>query len=173
MNIKQLDLTCLVIIVIISIICGYLSVNHGIKKQRQANIEKEILLKKLDEVNLTELNLQGLKAVLDDTISDINALNERIPKSGKIGVFLKQIDSLMKQRKIVLISVQPQLATKGKIYTKNPIRILFKGSFAGIYHLLHDFETMNRILVMEKMMITKADMAKECLVDLTTIIFER
>ena len=173
MNIKQLDLTCLVIIVIVSIICGYLSVNHGIKKQRQAKIEKDILHKQLKEVNLAELNLQELKAVLDDTRSEINALNERIPEAGKIGVFLKQIDFLMKQRRIVLISLQPQLAVKGKIYTKNPIRILFKGSFAGIYHLLHDLETMNRILVMEKMMITKADMAKECLVDLTTIIFER
>lgn len=173
MNIKQLDITCLIIIVIVSITCVYLSVSHSIKRQKQLKIEKEILHKQLKEVNLAELNLQELKTVLDDTRSEINALNERIPKSGKIGVFLKQIDSLMKQRKIVLISLQPQLAVKGKIYTKNPIKVLFKGSFASIYHFLHDLETMNRILVMEEMMISKADEAKECMVDLTAVIFER
>ena len=80
---------------------------------------------------------------------------------------------MIKERDIVLISLKPLPTVKEIRYTRIPIRLMFKGSFADIYHLLYDFETMNRLLVMEKMIISKPDRDKLCHVDLTISVFER
>ncbi|UCD32975.1 MAG: type 4a pilus biogenesis protein PilO, partial [Desulfobacterales bacterium] len=127
LSIKQLDRVCLIIIITVSIICGYLTFKHVTKKNKQFGIEKDILSKKMNEVNLASTNLEELRTTLEATKKELNYLNERIPESGKIGLLLKQIDSLMKQRKIALISLQPLPTEEEKIYLKNPIQMSFKG----------------------------------------------
>ena len=118
-------------------------------------------------------NLEELKAVLSETKKELDYLNERIPESGKIGLLLKQIDSLMKQRKIVLISLQPLPVREEKIYLKNAIKLRFKGNFVDIYHLLHDLETMNRIVVMQKLAIFGQEKSDQCQVELMVDVFEQ
>lgn len=173
LGIKKLDRMCLIVVVIVSVICGSWVVSRGIKQQRQIRQENNLLSKRLNDLNLAETNLQRLKTVLDATRKELQALNERIPDSANIGEFLKQIDSLMKERRIVLIGLWPLPTVKERLYTRIPIRLTFKGSFINVYHLLHDLETMNRTLVMEKILITKPDIAQECQVDLVANVFER
>ena len=173
LGIKKLDRMCLIVVVIVSVICGSWVVSRGIKQQRQIRQENNLLSKRLNDLNLAETNLQRLKTVLDATRKELQALNERIPDSVNIGEFLKQIDSLMKERRIVLIGLWPLPTVKERLYTRIPIRLTFKGSFINVYHLLHDLETMNRTLVMEKILITKPDIAQECQVDLVANVFER
>ena len=172
-SLKQVNRICLVIVVMVSLACGYLSVSHVIQKKRQFGIEKDILSKRIKEVNLAATNLGDLKAALAETKKELNYLNERIPESGKIGLLLKQINSLMKQRKIALISLQPLTAKDEKIYFKNPIRLMFKGKFVDIYHLIHDLEKMNRIVVMERMTITRPESSDQCRVELMVNVFEQ
>jgi Tfp pilus assembly protein PilO len=160
-------------VVVVSLACGYLSFSHVIKKKQQFGIEKDILSKRMKEVNLAATNLEELKAVLAETKKELNYLNERIPESGKIGLLLKQIDSLMKQRKIALISLQPLPVREEKFYLKNPIQLKFIGNFVDIYHLLHDLETMNRIVVMEKLAISRQERSDQCHVELRVTVFEQ
>jgi Tfp pilus assembly protein PilO len=116
------------------------------KTKEQFGIEKDILSKKTIEVNLASTNLEELRGALKATEKELNYLNERIPESGKIGLLINQIDSLMKQRKIALISLQPLPVREEKIYLKNPIQLLFNGNFVDIYFLINDLEKMNRIV---------------------------
>jgi Tfp pilus assembly protein PilO len=164
---------CLATVIIVSLACGYLSVSYVSKKRQQFGVEKETLSKRMQEVNLAETNLDELKAALAATKKELNYLNERIPEPGKIGLLLQQIDSLMKQREITLINLEPLSVQEVKIYLKNPIQLIFKGNFVNIYHLIQDLERMNRIVVTEKMTITKKDMADQCRVELLTSVFER
>ncbi len=60
-----------------------------------------------------------------------------------------------------------------KIYTKIPVRLIFKGSFVNIYNLLYDLETMNRMLVTENMTISRPNLNDSCQVDLTASVFQR
>jgi len=173
LSIKQVDRACLVIVVMVSLICGYLAVNNVIKKKQQFGIEKDVLSKRMTEVNLASTNLEELKANLAATKKELNYLNERIPESGKMGLLLNQIDTLMKQRKIALISLKPLPVREEKIYLKNPIQLKFYGDFVDIYHLIHDLENMNRFLVMEKMTISKQESSDQCQVELMTSVFER
>jgi Tfp pilus assembly protein PilO len=173
LSIRQLDRACLAVVILISIVCGYLAINNGLKKKQQFQIEKDIVSKKLKEFNLAETNLKELKALLDATRKELNILNERIPESGKIGLLLQQIDALMKKRNIALINLQPLPTKEERIYIRNPIKLLLVGTFLNLYQLICDIESMNRIVVMEKMTITKNQKSDECQVDLMTSVFER
>jgi hypothetical protein len=51
--------------------------------------------------------------------------------------------------------------------------MVFKGTFTDIYGTLRDLETMNRILVMDKINISKTVSAPLCKVELTACVFER
>jgi Tfp pilus assembly protein PilO len=104
---------------------------------------------------------------------ELGYLNERIPQTGKIGLLLTQINSLMKQHRITLISLEPLPVRKEEVYLKNPVRLEFSGRFVDIYHLLLDIEKMNRLVVMETMTITKQDNSDLCRVEMMTSVFER
>ena len=173
LHMKRLDRMCLATVVIVSAVCGYWTVSYGNKQRRQIKQENEILSKRLKDLNLADTNLQRLKAVLDATRMELETLNERIPERANMGEFLKKVDSLMKERKVVLIQLEPKPTVEHKLYTKIPIRLLFKGSFVNIYRLIYDLETMNRKLVIEKINMTKSNDDQDCGVDLNAAVFAR
>ena len=172
-TIKQLDRLCLVIVVAVSLTGGYLTVRHITQKKQQFGVEKNIFSKRMKEVNLATSNLQQLKTNLTEVKKELGYLNERIPQTGKIGLLLTQINSLMKQRRITLISLEPLPVRQEEVYLKNPVRLVFNGRFIDIYHLILDLEKMNRLVVMETMTISKQDNSDHCQVELLTSVFER
>jgi len=172
-KIKTLDRVCLILIVTGSIALSYWTLNWTFKQHRLLNQGNELLAKKLKDLNLAETNLQHFKAVLNVARKELNFLNERIPGSAKIGEFLKNVNLLVKERKVNLISLSPQPAVEEKHCNRIPIRLIFEGPFASVYRLVNDLETMNRMVVIEKMQITKPNKAQSCRVDLTASIFER
>jgi Tfp pilus assembly protein PilO len=173
LGIKTLDRMCLIIVVIVSVLCGYFLLSHGLKVHKQIRQENELLSKGLNDLKLSEANLERLNAVLDETRNELKALNERIPDSSRIGEFLQQLDFLMRKRKISLINLQPFPVVKEKLYSEIPIRVLCEGSFISIYQLLHDLETMGRTMVVDKFMISRTESAQECTVDFTASVFQR
>ena len=86
---------------------------------------------------------------------------------------LDKIIDLMKDNKITLISLQPLPPVEEKLYTKIPIRLMFEGSFASIYHLLYDLETMNRMLVAEDMSISRRNLDENCHAVITASVYQR
>ena len=64
LTIKQLDRACLIIVIVVSLMCGYLTVRHITRKKQQFGVEKNILSKRMKEVNLATTNLEELKANL-------------------------------------------------------------------------------------------------------------
>jgi Tfp pilus assembly protein PilO len=171
-SIKQLDQTCLVIVVVVSLIGGYLAFSHVTEQKQQFGIEKDILSKRMKEVNLAATSLGELKTALADTKKELNYLNELIPEAGKIGLLLKQIDAIMKQREVALISLRPLSVRQEEVYLRNPIQLVFNGKFVNIYHLIRDLEGMNRMVVMEKMVITRQADSDQCKVVLMISVFE-
>lgn len=173
MNLRNLDRICLITVLIVSAVCAYLAVNDVLMQKRKLRLENELLDKGLKDLNLAETSLQQLKEVLDNTRKALTELNERIPESARIGELLQQLTHLTKTREINLISLHPLPVVKEKLYTKIPVRLLFSGSFINIYRLLYDLDNMNRVLVMEKMVINKSDLIQGLQVDLTASVFER
>ena len=109
----------------------------------------------------------------EDIENELMILNERIPDSTQIGEFLKQVNTLMERKEVDLISIHPEAIVEEKKCNRIPVRLIFQGSFVKVYQILHELETMNRTVVMEKMQITKSVGSKHCHVDLTANIFQR
>ncbi len=172
LRMKNLDRFCLLIVIVISVTCGYLIVNHVNKQKRLILQEKNLISEKLKKLVLAETNLENLKKFLDDTKKELKVINDQIPETAKIGTFLGEIDSLMKKREELLINIEPLPPVIENHYKRIPIRMEFNGSFENTYKILHDFETMNRLLVMEEIKILRSSIDKHCTVDLTTSVFE-
>jgi Tfp pilus assembly protein PilO len=172
-NIKRLDQVCIALVIIVSLICGYWVMNRTIKQRWQLRQENEIISKTLIELKSAEENFENLNALLADTKRELEFLDKRIPISVNIGQVLKEIDYLMNDRKIILLSLQPLPPVEEKLYTKIPIRLMFEGSFASIYHLLYDLETMNRMLVAEDMDISRRSLDEQCQAVLTASVYQR
>lgn len=172
-SLKTLDRICLTTVLFAAIICGYAVASWGFKQQKLIRQENAILSKKLEDLNLAETNLQRLRSILDSTQNELKILNERIPDSTQIGEFLKQVNALMERKEVDLISMHPQAIVEEKNCNRIPIRLIFKGSFVKVHQILHELETMNRTVVMEKMQITKSVDSKLCHVDLMANIFQR
>ncbi len=173
LSMKKLDRTCLVIVVIISVICGYLVVRHVANQKRQLRQENDLLSKKLNDLDMANTNLEHLKSVLETTRRELKVINEQIPENANIGTLLKKIDPLMMERKVVLINIEILPLVEDRHYIRIPINLKFKGSFGDTYKILHDLETMDRMIVMEKINIAKSNTDKLCKVDLTISVFER
>lgn len=173
MNTKGLDRICLIVIVLITVGGVYGVLSWGFKQQKLLRQERQVLSEKLKDLNIAETNLQHLKGVLGATRRELEILNDRIPSTAKIGEFLKQVDMLIKKRKVDLISLQPQSTVEEKHCNRIPVRLMFKGGFTNVYQLLCDLETMHRTVLIQKLRITKTNFEPVCQVDLTASIFER
>lgn len=169
---QRLNRIGLTIVLVVSLGCGYGIFNHINKTKRQFQIEKDVLSEKLKEINLAEANLGDLKEMLQKAEAELHYLNERVPEPGKIGLLLQQIDALMRQHAIKMVSIQPMAVVEKNMYVRNPIRLVFEGRFPDIYNLLLDIKKMNRMVIMDRMIITKQAPFKACRVDLVTSVFE-
>ena len=170
---KKLDLACLAFVVIVSILSGYWTMSRGARQQKLIQQKNDLFSKSSQDLSLADKNLDQLKKSLAATQKELKDLNERIPDSAKIGEFLTQLDFLIKERKIGLINLQPLPTVKEKLFTRIPVRLMITGPFLNIYNLLQDLETMNRVLVIGRITITKPKIDQDCRVDLTANLFER
>ena len=173
LSIKNLDRICLFIILLLSGAGVFWITGQGVKQDLQIRKEKNLLASRQKNLGKVESNLQQLNAALEATRQEIVSLNERVPDSTDMGKFLKELDALIKRRNIDLITIQPMPKVKERQFARIPVRMIYQGAFNNLYHLLYDLETMNRMLVMEKMNISKSGPGTNCRVDLTANIFER
>ena len=170
-SLKHLDLICLAAIIVVAGMGGYWVVKKGVKRQTSIQQANTMHAGSLKNMNMADSSLQQLRKGLATVKSELKTLNERIPPAAEIGKFLKQLDAHIKQRNITLITLQPKPAEKERYVTKIPIRLMFKGAFNDLYDLIRDLETMKRVLVTEKMTITKIGSGEQCRVDMTISIF--
>ena len=170
---KRFDKVCLAIVITISITCGYFALCSIAEEKRKNLEEKDLLSMKLKDLDLANTSLEELKRILAATREELKIINEQIPETADIGTFLKTIDSLMNDREDVVINVEPQPSIREAHYSRIPIQMGFEGRFSDVYKILYGLETMNRLIVMENIDISKSNTGKHCQVSLTTNIFKR
>ena len=173
LSVKNLDRLCLCIVIGICIICSVWVVNQGIRQKRQIQRDNDLITDKLRDLNLAKIRSQGLSTKLKRVAEDLKNLNQQIPQTAEIGLFLEKVDALMTSLNLVMITLQPFPAVREELYTRIPIQITYTGAFKDSYRLLWELEAMNRLLVMEKISISQGGIDEPCRVDLTANIFQR
>ena len=173
LSFKNLDRICLFTIIVVVGMCGFWVAKLGVKQKTQIRQENALFAGCLKNTKLAESNLQRLNAGIKAVKNELKAIKEQIPETVEIGKFLKQLDSLVKRRNVELITLQPLPEEQEKYFTKIPIRLMFKGTFNDNYHLLCELETMERLLVAEKITISKPGIGEQCRVDLNLNVFKQ
>ena len=136
-------------------------------------LEEDSRKEKIEALKEAENTLQELNDLLNLMIKSQHDLNEKIPESAAIGVFLKQLNGMIRKRQVALISVDPQTGTIKNQVTQIPLRMIFKGPFLKIYRLIHDLENLDRAFVITEVVIAKPINGGECLAHVMANIFER
>jgi Tfp pilus assembly protein PilO len=172
-TVKAIDRFCLAAAIMALIVCGYWLFVQSLRQERLYHQEKNRLTKEVNDIAVAEKNIERLRASTRSTADELRTLSRQIPEDAQIGLFLKELDGLMQKREIDLISVQPQLTFKEKLYQRIPIKVSCRGLFVNIYHLLQDLDTLDRFVVVDRMTIGKAERAGYCRLDLTVLIFMR
>jgi Tfp pilus assembly protein PilO len=170
-SIKNLDRICLAIVILVSGVCTYWVVSEGANKKADMERENDLFKMKLETLDLADSRLTLLKKAVREGEKELKTLNERISESDDIGVFLQQVHGLMEKWEIHPLALQPMPRVNEKYYTRIPIRLILKGGFINIHHLLFDLETMNRILVLDHLTISTPD-SDLCTADMEINIFE-
>ncbi len=173
LSLKQIDRICITAVVLVSVSCTYLVFDLSAKRKRSIQREIEMITQGSRDLDLAESQLQYLSESIQTVKTELESMKRRIPDSAEIGEFLKRLDACRQRNSITLLSVQPQSVQREPLYTKLPIRMVFTGSFGRVYRMLYELETMEPILVIEKMVIHEREESEECQVDLTANIFER
>ena len=170
---KNLDRACLAILAA-GALCGAVWIATTIAtQQRSLQQEKDQSIQELKELKQADMNIKTLQQALGQARQEMASLNRRIPEKDDIGNFIKQLNILLRERRITMATFQPQTAIPEELHRKIPIRLVFEGTFVQIYYFLRELETMDRLLVPEKMTITSAEPPRECQVDLTVFVFAR
>ena len=173
LSIKNLDRLCLITIFFVVVLSGSLVAKDNVKRKREVKQENELLSNRLRDLKTVEQKAKRLETILNRSQKELEAFSKRIPSTADIGMFFNQLDIMMKERDLDLISVQPKPGIKEKSLTKIPIRLMFKGPFINIFKMIHALETMDRTVVMEKVAIVKSNINGECRADLMTSIFKK
>jgi Tfp pilus assembly protein PilO len=90
-----------------------------------------------------------------------------------MGALLEELDRLMTQRDVDLVKIEPRPTMAERSYRRTPIRMVFSGEFDGIHRFLDDLETMQRVVTMDEMTVTRDAASEACRVALTLSFFER
>ena len=120
-----------------------------------------------------ERDTDRLKKTLETRRKELKVINEKIPDAVDIGSFLKELNALIGKNEIALTSIHPLSPLKEEYDTRIPILLVCRGSFGRIYDLLCDLEGMKRVILMEKMIISRSGVDKECGLELTMNILEQ
>ncbi|MFH1077009.1 MAG: type 4a pilus biogenesis protein PilO [Pseudomonadota bacterium] len=172
-SLKSLDYICLVFILVIMVSGSAIAIIKGESYQRIAEQRGEMLKKQQNELALADNNVKKLQESIASAHLEMKRLNEQIPENAEIGTFLTQVDTLIRQSGVTLVSLEPLPATDEKMYSKIPVNLKFRGAFSDSYRVLSELEMMGRLLQIENLSISKAETENQCVVDITANIFEQ
>ena len=172
-NMRTLDRVCLVIVIIVSVSCGYWVTNNLIKQKRDTDRSKGLLSRQLNDLRLAEGSVEELNAALARRNSSLQTIRKRIPESAELGKLIKRLDAMIKAREIDLLNLQPMQSVRERLCTRIPVRLLFKGRFKDVYRLIRDLEDMDRTVRMDRIAITPVEPGRTCRVDLMASVFAR
>lgn len=172
--IRYLDRTGLAV-VLAAVIGGLLwTAANVVFHQRQVEREKDMMAREVSGLKLAESNLQSLRTARSRVQEEKAGLYLRIPQRIEMGALVKKLHGRMKERRITLAVLEPQASVSEELFTKIPIRLVFQGSFAHIYRFFHDVETMDQLLIPEKITISGSESPQgNCQVEMTLLAVER
>ena len=172
LQIKHIDL-CGILLLLTTLVLGVFFIFQAYGSARkEIQLERHLLDKQQSDLTLAENNLDHLQKVLTDSQAVFDRLSRRIPDSAGIGDLLTVIHERINQRNIVLTQFSHTPPVKRFRYQRISLHLILEGRFLELYHLIHDFETMNRVFIIQSLQVTKSDKTGACRMEVMADVFQ-
>ncbi len=173
LNMKAIDMGCIVLLVLVVVAGGFFFQLNFARHSSQLKLEKEQLLAQKKNLNLAFDELARLQSQFKEKEDRVIELNKRVPKAPQMGDLLGKLHVLVKKRNIILTDFNHRPAETFERYKRIPVNIIVNGGFLDIYRLIHDMETLNRVFILEKIVIKKQEENKLCQAILMASVFQQ
>ncbi|MBC8442440.1 MAG: type 4a pilus biogenesis protein PilO [Deltaproteobacteria bacterium] len=173
LNMRAVDMACILLLVVAVAAGGFFLQQNFSHHSSHVKLEKEELSTQENSLNLAVEKLAKLESQFKEQEDRVLELNKRVPKAPGMGDLLSQVHGLVKQRNINLIDFNHKPAQGFERYKLIPVQVIVKGDFLNIYRLIHDLETLNRVLIFEKIMIKKQDGKNLCQATFMASVFQQ
>jgi Tfp pilus assembly protein PilO len=173
MNLRALDFACCAVAVVATL--GSVAAGLNLLSADRHKIEAEQALRqqRVQELGRARSVLEPLTSALEATHAASGDLNSRIPERGTLGSFLGELDQRVHARGVTLLHLQPLPAVESLPYVRVPVQLQLRGAFHDIYGLLHELESMSRIMEFGEMSLSRAPAEGVCYLDITISLLER
>ena len=172
-RLKRLDRVLCAAVVLVCVLAASFLVHRGMAQARQARLETELVAATAQEIRHAAGNLERLEVLLNSTTRELRDLDMRVPDSHRIGEFVNQLDTLMREKEILLIQLEPLPMEQDRLFTRIPLNIVFQGSFTNVHSLIGEMDRSSRMVVMERISIVGSEMDRQCRVTLRAHIYSR
>jgi len=173
LNMRLIDTGC-VILLIVAVLAGGVIVQNKYSHNyslHQREIARSMALK--NKLKLVTSTLEQLQSTHGKRENELKILNKKVPDSPNIGEFLRELHVRVKERKVTLIDFNHTPSHAFNNYKRIPVKIIVQGSFLNIYRLIHDLETMNRVVVFEQVEIQRDKEQTFCQAVLMVHVFQQ
>ncbi|MDA3791746.1 MAG: type 4a pilus biogenesis protein PilO [Desulfobacula sp.] len=172
LSIKHLDYTALVLLAM-TLVLGLVFIFHAHgSAQKRFQLESQRTLEQGNDLEAAKNNLDYLGGVLAAHQATFEGMKLRIPDSAGIGDLLTLIQEQIDDRNIVLTRFSHQPPVKTSQYQRISLHLSLEGKFPDLYRLIHDFETMGRVFIIESIQITRPENKERCNLELMAEIFQ-
>ena len=172
-RLKRLDRVLCAAVVLVCLVLACSLVHRGVAQARQARQETELATATAEELRLAAGNLERLELLLNSATRELRELDMRVPDSHRFGPFVTPLDTLMKEKEILLIQLEPLPMEKDRLFNRIPLNVVFQGSFTNVHSLIGEIERLSRTVVMERISIVGSEMDPQCRVTLRAYIYSR
>ena len=173
LNMRVVDMACILLLVVTVAAGGFFLQQNFSRHSSQVKLEKEQLSAQKNSLKLAVAKLATLESQFREQEDRVLELSKRVPKTPDMGDLLSQVHGLVKQRNIALIDFNHKPAQGFERYKLIPVQIIVNGDFLNIYRLIHDLETLNRVLIFEKIMIKKQEGKNLCQAIFMASVFQQ
>ena len=173
MDLRTLDLICLTGLVSLTLLCGIAIVKAV--KGRVVLIESHNRAVEEHIVNLkkAETCLDTLDCALQLNQSALDVLRSHLPEAQDMGSFLAALDVMATRNQVVVISVMPGTLVRESLYTRTPVEIACRGSFASLHILLHELEHLDRLVRIRRLSLGRAGLSADCELNASCDVYGR
>jgi type IV pilus assembly protein PilO len=122
----------------------------------QALQDIEIKQAKLDSLDATTAELEGLDQEIQKLLERIRILEEKLPDGDDVEEILEQVWLIAKQNNLTVKGVSSEKPVETARYQELPLKMVLEGKFDGYYQFLLELERLPRITRIHELEIIKA-----------------
>lgn len=173
LNMRFIDTGCVMLLIAAVLAGGVLIQNKYSQNYSQIQREIDSSLALKSKLKVVTSTLEQLQSTHEKRENELKILNKKVPDSPNVGEFLRELHVRVKERNVTLIDFNHTPSHTFNNYKRIPVKIIVQGSFLNIYRLIHDLETMNRVVVFEQVEIQREEEQNFCHAVLMVHVFQQ